>query len=215
MVTKAAKKTPAKPTAQATSEPELRMYEAQPGQVVVVNRTDLGIIVLDKSKRRAYTDQPSLALRPNVPTLVPRYLLPELRSSISSGAVEIPDNQRGEPAEYIDASFSHDRAIARDGVRPGPNREERIRGWRDTLVDHSLSEVVVDVLAAMGLSDDLRDPRTAAIVRDLVRVYDRSFLEPKGSPDRAFHQPWIRRSQELIALHRAKQAGVVEETSES
>jgi hypothetical protein len=209
------KKSSAKPTAQAdmkvAPEPEIRMFEAQPHQVVAINRTEKGILILDKSRQRAYTDMPSLVLRPNIPTLVPRYLLPEIRPYVKSGEIEIPHDQRGVPSPYIDASFSTDAAFARDGVRPGPNRQERIAGWRDTLVDGSLSEVVVDVLTAMGLPDDIRNEETAAVVRDLVRVFDRSYLEPKDSPDRAFYQPWIRRSQELIAIHRAKQAGLTEE----
>ena len=69
------------------------------------------------------------------------------------------------------------------------------------------------ILTATNLPDSMQDPRTAAIVRDLVAVYDASFLPGGFKGITASRQPWITRSQELVAIARAKQAGLVEEAS--
>ena len=166
-----------------------RMYEAQPGQVAVRNMTDHGILLLDKSRRASWTELPSVVCPPGIPVLVPSHLFAwksEGARLLDTGELETVEDQRGVIAGWIDAQHSHDVAEARDGVRPGPNRQQKIEHWKGIVVDRSLAEVIVNCLDA-GVPED-----TAVTI--LSRIYDESFIKQIASS-----RPWIEASQELIA----------------
>jgi hypothetical protein len=147
--------------------------------------------------------------RPRVPTLVPRYMLAngtDVASLLKAGVLEVAADQRGVPAEYIDAQVSQDRAFVRDGVHPAPGKRERVDGWKSVVVSESLALSIVETLMALGLPDDMHDPDTERIAKDLCASYDRAFLESKG-----FDEPWRARAAELVAISRAKQAGLMKD----
>jgi hypothetical protein len=190
-----------------------RTYEAQPHQVVLVNvGSDTPELAIDKSMRRASSDQPAIVFRPHVPTLTPRYMLAngtDVASLLKAGVLEVAADQRGVPAEYIDAQVSQDRAAVRDGRRPEPNKQERVNHWKSVVISESLAMSIAEALMALGLPDDMHDPDTARIAKDLCGSYDRAFLESK-----AFDEPWRARAAELVAIGRAAAAGLVDVNEE-
>jgi len=191
-----------------------REYDAQPGQLVVfVGPEPRGhrVTFLHDEGLSRFLDQRAHVLEPGVAYLLPARLFAKPNSDanrmVQSGQLTVVDEPgaRGAIPDVVNMSDSYHVATLRDGHPPVPTKQQRAEGWRGTVIDGSLADAIVTVLMELGLPDDLRDPRTEEIVRDLVATYDRSFIE-----HRAFHQPWAARSQELIAIHRAREAGLVE-----
>jgi hypothetical protein len=136
-------------------------------------------------------DNYAWVVEPDTPTILKKHLFRDPRHDgarlLKTGQLEIVNGEYGTLPRAVNIADSAARAEARDGKRPGPNRQELITTWRGVVLDWSLAESIVDCLAA-GL------PETAT-VRELVDVYDRSFIEQRASA-----RPWVARSQELIAL---------------
>jgi hypothetical protein len=154
--------------------------------------------------RRGYMDQPALALAPDVLYWLP----PRAVASGTDGAKMLRDGtlrrtggDRAALPEVIDLSDSAAKQVYRDGKVSGPNRQERIAGWRDVVVDGSLAESIVNCEDA-GI-----DGMEAA--RRLAGVYDSAFLPGGYGGISASDRPWISVANEWIGATKARAAGLM------
>jgi hypothetical protein len=182
---------------------ESKTYDAQPGQVVVVaaqppDDPRLRVIVATPWRRVAMTDQPSIALIPDVPTLVDARVLQgrDGRALLKQGILRISNETRGVLPEQFDAQDTARRAVLRDGHVAEPPKQQQLEWFKQKYIEWSLGSAIYECIQA-GIPED-----EAATV--LVRVYDESFVTG-GSRS----QPWLARSVEMIAAHRARDAGLV------
>jgi hypothetical protein len=176
-------------------------YDVQPGQVVVIAAPPedpkiLHVFLPEPWRRRAMTDQPSVALVPGVATLVDARVFagPDGAKLLKSGVVQIVDEPRGVLPETLDLSDNARRAVLRDG-HPSPPKQQQLEWYRQKYVEWSLGSAIYECVQA-GIPED-----EAASV--LVKVCDESFVTG-GSRS----QPWLARSVEMIAAHRAREAGL-------
>jgi hypothetical protein len=180
------------PTKKKVAKPEYRMDTIRRPAEIGVRSRNGRVLLSDPALNRLPLDNYAWRIYEKVVCVVPARLRFE---ATRIGLEVLDDATEGYLTRPIDVADHREKQMFRDGKLAGPNRQELITHWRGIVVDYSLAEAVVDCIQA-GL-----DPMETA--RDLVRVYDRSFIEKRSG-----QQPWLARSQELILLHRAKEAGL-------
>lgn len=186
----------AKKTAAAPVQDSPPMFDAQPHQVVVVaaqppDPNILRVFIAEPWRRVAFTDQPSIAIVPGIPTVVDAQVLAGRDGAklLKDGILRIADESRGVLPVKFDAQDTALRAELRDGQRPGPNHQQMLDHFRQKYLEYSLGEAVLLLMEKAGWSEE-----DAAAT--LVPEYESAFERRDGSVRR---RSWLVLAERIIA----------------
>lgn len=174
--------------------------DARAGEVVVIAKPPAGgqrvVFLVDRALRRGPMDLPSYVLQPGIPSILPGRLFisgSDGARMVRNGELEIVDQPRGVLPEVADLSDTALRAELRDGVRPGPNRQQVLEDLRGRYGEWSLAGAIL-LLIEHGWSEV-----DAAGV--LVPEYKSAFERRNGDVTR---QSWVRLAEKIIANNEQK-----------
>jgi hypothetical protein len=177
-----------------TAEPEL--YEAQPGQVVVI--ATRRVEVADQALNQGWMENYFYGVEAEVPTILPERMWSVPDSDAvrleRDGILTRTDKTRGVLPPAVNGHDSYWAATWRDGQRPRPNRAERINHFRNVLIDQSLSECCVLIL-------DSTDYDESFVLEFLMNSYERAYQRADGS---ATARVWAEDTRRLIEEWRAE-----------
>jgi len=175
--------------------------DCRPGEAVIVAAQPADgqkvVFVANKALRRGPMHQPAYVLEPGVPYILPAYLFAagaDGAGMVRRGEVEIVDQTRGVLPRVEDIGDSNRRAEPRDGVRPGPNRQQVLNHYRQTYGEWSVGECILLLVEAGWTEED------AANV--VIPEWKSAFERRDGSVTR---QSWCELTQRILANNGAKE----------
>ncbi len=183
-----------------STQTKLKKTDVRDGEVVVVAAQPASgkvAFLANKALRRGPLHQPAYVLHPGVPYIVPAYLFAagaDGAGMVRRGEVSIVDQTRGVLPEVTDLSDTHTRAELRDGVRPGPNRQQIITDLRGKYGEWSVADCVYQLMEAGWTEDD-----AAGVV---MPEYLAAFQRRDGSVTR---QSWCELTQRILANNGTKE----------